>query len=157
MARDGDFPVLDPAEVRVRSGSSYPDGLKEVVEGRHVRGLGDALGLRNFGVNVVTLQPGAASAHRHWHSHEDEFVYVLDGALTLVMDAGERELGAGMVAGFAAGTADGHCLVNRGAEPASFLVVGDRSALDECHYPDVDLHLKRGLSATFSHKDGSAF
>ena len=157
MSSKASFPVLDPESLPARSATSYPEAYKGVVEGREVRGLGDALGLRNFGVNLITLRPGAASALRHWHSHEDEFVLVVDGRLTLIMDAGERELGPGMVAGFAAGTADGHCFVNNGQEPATFLVVGDRLPQDDCHYPDVDLHMKRRLSSSFSHKDGSAY
>ncbi|MDP6706254.1 MAG: cupin domain-containing protein [Alphaproteobacteria bacterium] len=150
-----EFPIVDPNDLQGRTGSAYPAAFQGVVEGREVRALGDALGLSNFGVNLVTLQPGAASSQRHWHSREDEFVYVLDGDLILVTEAGETALGPGMAAGFPAGKPDGHCLVNRSDRPVRFLVVGDRSAADECHYPDIDLHMKRGLSARFTRKDGS--
>jgi uncharacterized cupin superfamily protein len=157
MSNEASFPVLDPESLPAQTATTYPEEFRNVVDGREVRGLGDALGLRNFGVNLITLRPGAASAQRHWHSHEDEFVLVVDGTLTLVMNAGERVLGPGMVAGFVAGTPDGHCFVNRGTEPASFLVVGDRLPQDDCHYPDVDLHMKQSLSANFTRKDGSEF
>jgi uncharacterized cupin superfamily protein len=102
--------------------------------------LGDALGLGNFGVNLVTLPPGAGSAQRHWHSHEDEFVYLVEGELMLITEDGEQLLTAGQVAGFPAGRADGHHLVNQGAAPATYLEVGDRNPEDECSYPDIDLH-----------------
>ena len=134
-------PALDPEEVAVRRGSSYPAAFKEPCRTRIKRALGDALGLTNFGVNLVTLPPGAWSAQRHWHSHEDEFVYVLDGELTLITDGGEQALTAGQVAGFPAGKADGHHLVNKGTAPATYLEIGDRNAEDVCTYPDIDLHL----------------
>ncbi len=134
-------PALDPEEVAVRRGSSYPAAFKAPCRTRIKRALGDALGLTNFGVNLVTLPPGAWSAQRHWHSHEDEFVYVLDGELTLITDGGEQALTAGQVAGFPAGEADGHHLVNKGAAPATYLEIGDRNAEDVCTYPDIHLHL----------------
>jgi uncharacterized cupin superfamily protein len=134
-------PALDPAEVPAREGTSYPEPFKELGRTRIKRGLGDALGLANFGVNLVTLPPGAGSAQRHWHSHEDEFVYVVAGELTLVTEDGEQLLTAGQVAGFPAGRADGHHLINKGTAPASYLEVGDRNAEDVCSYPDIDLHL----------------
>jgi uncharacterized cupin superfamily protein len=87
-------PALDPSEVPARKGSTgYPEPFKELCRARTKRVLGDALGLGNFGVNLVTLAPGAGSAQRHWHSHEDEFVYVVEGALTLVTEDGEQEIG----------------------------------------------------------------
>ena len=89
------------------SGSNYPDHLKPSVAGRSKQKLGDALGLKNFGVNLTTIKPGAASALRHWHSSEDEFMYMLGGELVLVTNAGEQLLTAGMAAGFPAGKAGG--------------------------------------------------
>jgi uncharacterized cupin superfamily protein len=151
-------PALDPAEVRVHEGSSYPEAFKGPVRTRVKRGLGDALGLTNFGVNLVTLPPGAWSAQRHWHSHEDEFVYVLDGALTLVSEDGEQVLTAGLVAGFPAGKADGHHLVNRGSEPATYLEIGDRRQADEVTYPDIDLHLPPAPEGRgFTNKKGKPY
>jgi uncharacterized cupin superfamily protein len=98
--------------------------------------------LGNFGVNLVTLPPGAASAQRHWHSHEDEFVYVVEGELTLITEDGEQVLCPGHVAGFPAGKADGHHLVNKGTAPATYLEIGDRRREDAVTYPDADLHLE---------------
>jgi len=150
-------PALDPATVDIRLGSAYPDEYKPVAEGREKQALADAAGLTHYGVNLVRLKPGAGSALRHWHVHEDEFVYVLEGQLTLVTDAGEQVLGPGMAAGFAAGKADGHNLVNRSDKDALYLEIGDRHPDEEVHYPDVDLHGRRIDGAfTFTRKDGSA-
>ncbi len=132
---------LDPREVEVKTGSSYPAPFRAKVEGRRKQALGNALGLRNFGVNVVTLGPGDWSAQRHWHTRQDEFVYVLAGELTLVTESGESNLGPGTVAGFPAGNGDGHHLINRGAGDAVYLEVGDRMPGDEVVYPDIDLLL----------------
>ncbi len=137
-------PALDPEELAVRQGSSYPEAFREPCRTRIKRALGDALGLTNFGVNLVALPPGAWSAQRHWHSHEDEFVYVVEGELTLITEDGEQALGAGQVAGFPAGRADGHHLVNKGTAPATYLEIGDRRGEDAVTYPDVDLHLTQG-------------
>ena len=142
MAEKPRAPALDPEELAVRRGSSYPEAFREPCRTRIKRALGDALGLNNFGVNLVTLPPGAWSAQRHWHSHEDEFVYVLDGELTLICDSGEQALTAGQAAGFPAGKADGHHLVNKGTAPATYLEIGDRRQDDAVTYPDADLHLE---------------
>ncbi len=151
-------PALDPAEVPAREGTSYPEPFKDPCRARIKRVLGDALGLGNFGVNLVTLPPGAGSAQRHWHSHEDEFVYVVAGELTLVTEDGEQLLAAGQVAGFPAGRADGHHLVNKGAAPATYLEVGDRSAEDVCSYPDIDLHLAPSPDGpVFTNKKGERY
>jgi len=147
-------PALDPATLPVEAGvSGYPQPFRAAVAGRNRRRLGNAVGLTDFGVNLVELLPGAASALRHWHSHEDEFVYIVSGELTLVTDAGEQVLTAGMCAGFPKAKADGHHLVNRSAAPASYLEIGSRNLLDEAFYPDDDLQLRR--RRTFQHKDGS--
>ena len=135
-------PALDPADVPAREGSSYPEAFREPCRTRIKRALGEGLGLSHFGVNLVTLPPGAWSAQRHWHSHEDEFVYVIAGELTLITDGGEQALTAGQVAGFPAGKADGHHLVNKGSAPATYLEIGDRRQDDAVTYPDADLHLE---------------
>lgn len=147
------LPALDPATVPVRQGSRYPAGLAHHSAGRLKQALGDAVGLSNFGVNLVRLEPGVWSALRHWHSREDEFVYIVEGELTLVTDAGEQVLRAGMVAGFPAGVPDGHHLVNRGTKGAVYLEVGDRRDDDDCHYPDADLQY-RHQDGGFTRKDG---
>ena len=136
------LPALDPATVPVRTGSSYPAPFRAAAAERRKRALGDPAGLSQFGVNLVELPPGGWSSQRHWHSREDEFVYVLEGELTLVTDEGEKRLGTGMAAGFPAGKADGHHLINRTDRPARYLEVGGRVVGDECHYPDVDLHVR---------------
>lgn len=151
-------PAFDPATVEARTGTIYPEGLKDVVEGRIKRKLSDVAGLTRFGVNLVTLEPGAASAHRHWHTREDEFVYVLDGEVTLVTDAGEQLLGAGMAAGFPGGVEDGHQLVNKSDRPARYLEVGDRDPADDAHYPDIDLEMRKIDGAPrFFRRDGTAY
>lgn len=150
-------PALDPATVEVRLGSAYPDEFKSAAEGREKRGLGDAAGLTHFGVNLVRLKPGAASALRHWHLHEDEFVYVLEGEIVLVTDAGEQVLTPGLAAGFPAGQQDGHHLVNKSSNDALYLEIGARHPSEEVHYPDVDLKGGRVDGAfAFTRKDGSA-
>lgn len=111
-------PAIDPKSVPVRIGSSvYPKQFRKPVEGRSKQALGDAVGLRNFGVNLTRLAAGAWSSIRHWHTRQDEFIYVLEGEITLVTDDGEQVLGPGMVAGFPAGTPNGHHLINRGSRP----------------------------------------
>ncbi len=133
-------PALDPMTAAPHRGSSYPEPFGAAAERRTKRALGDALGLGNFGVNLTRLEPGAWSSQRHWHSHEDEFIYVVEGELTLVTEDGEQLLTAGQVAGFPAGRADGHHLVNKGDASASYLEVGDRNAEDVGSFPDIDLH-----------------
>lgn len=151
-------PALDPATVRVRAGSGYPEPFRALVAGRERRALGDAVGLKKFGVNLTRLPPGNASSQRHWHTTEDEFVYVLEGELILVTDAGEQRLGPGMAAGFPAGRADGHHLVNRSSADALFLEVGDRPAADVVTYSDIDLHLRwSGGPDKFTRKDGTPY
>jgi uncharacterized cupin superfamily protein len=144
MAQKLTSPALDPRTVPPRRGSSYPAPFRAAVEARAKRALGDATGLTQFGVNLVELPPGCWSAQRHWHSHEDEFVYVLDGELTLVTDAGEQVLRAGMAAGFPAGNADGHHLINRTDRHATYLEVGARREdVDEVDYPDIDMAVRQ--------------
>ena len=123
------LPALDPAAVPAATGSAYPEPFKSRVSTRRKQKLGDALGLKNFGVNLTTIPPGAVSALRHWHSHEDEFIYIVSGELTLVTNGAEQRLTPGMCAGFAAGRSDGHCLVNRTERDAVYLEVGDRREL----------------------------
>jgi uncharacterized cupin superfamily protein len=104
------------------------------------------------------MPPGAESALRHWHTLEDEFVMVIEGELTLITGAGEMILGPGMAAGFPAGKADGHCLVNRSGQDAVYLEVGDRRAGDEVTYPDADLAAAwRDGGRRFVHKDGRSY
>jgi uncharacterized cupin superfamily protein len=149
-------PALDPMTVPPKSGSGYPEPYRAAVVAREWRPLGDAFGLKNFGVNLVRLQPGVASSQRHWHTHEDEFVYMLEGEADLVTDAGTQTLKPGMCAGFPAGKADGHHLINRSDRDAVFLCIGDRrDGIDACEYPDIDLHGHWvGDKWIYTHKNG---
>ena len=150
------LPALDPDTVAAVSGTNYPDPLKPRVVGRIKKKLGDALGLKNFGINLTTLKPGAQSALRHWHAKQDEFVYVMSGELVLVSDIGEQVLVPGMCAGFPAGRADGHHLVNRGTHDAVYLEVGDRTPGDSVTYPDDALAARATPQGwTFTRKDGT--
>ena len=148
-------PALDPATVAPRIGTGYPEPLGTPCAQREKRALGNALGITRYGVNLTRLPPGTWSAQRHWHTQQDEFVYVLEGELVLVTDAGEQVLRPGMAAGFPAGTPDGHHLVNRSDAPAVYLEVGDRQTGDAVHYPDVYLFVAPDL--TFRHKSGEPY
>ena len=151
---------IDLAKAPTGEGTRYPaEHAGPCLTRRWVK-LGDAAGLTQFGVNLVTLPPGAWASQRHWHSHEDEFVYVLDGELVLVTDAGEETLGPGDCAGFPAGVPDGHHLQNRSSAPARFLVVGSRDDRDVGEYSDIDMRALAGRytgGGGFRRKDGSSF
>lgn len=146
--------TLDPMTVDVNLTTIYPEEFKAICVGREKRKLGDSVGLKNFGVNLVTLKPGSASSQRHWHSHSDEFVYILQGQVTLVSDVGEEILGPGMAAGFPAGAEDGHQLVNKSETDVLYLEVGDRPPRDDIDYPDIDMLLRDGKIV---HKDGTPY
>ncbi len=151
-------PALDPATVAPRVGSDYPPPFDRLVAARERRRLGDALGLTNFGVNLLRLPPGCASSQRHWHSRQDEFVLVMAGEVVLVTDGGEQLLTAGMAAGFPAGKPDGHHLINRSGADALVLEVGDRMPGDEADYSDIDM-LVRLIDGEerFVRKDGTLY
>jgi uncharacterized cupin superfamily protein len=151
-------PALDPKTVSPRTGSGYPEPWRSRVLPREKRALGDALGLAKIGVNHTTLHPGTESSMRHWHTHEDEFVYVLEGEVVLRTDAGEQRLTAGMCAGFPAGSRDGHQLVNRGDRPAVYLEISNRDPRDEAHYSDPDVDLvwnPEHARGKFTRRDGT--
>jgi uncharacterized cupin superfamily protein len=150
------MPKIDIDTVEARTGSTYPEPYASQMGGRAFQALGDAAGLTQFGVNMVTMPPGAISSLRHWHSGEDEFVWVTSGELVLVQDGGETVLRAGDAAGFKAGDPDGHHLQNRSAAPASFLAIGTRAQDDICTYSDVDLiNRTEGPRNWFTLRDGT--
>ena len=150
--------TLDAKTVVPRSGTNYLPQFAHVVQGREKRVLGDAFGLTQFGVNLTTLAPGSASALRHWHTREDEFVFVVSGEITLIDDLGEHVLTPGMCAGFKAGVANGHCLVNKSAAPASYVEIGTRASEESAEYPDVDLKAeKRAGKWSYMKKDGTPY
>lgn len=148
---------VDLNTVPVVTGSRYPAPFDAPCAARTRQRLGDATGLTDFGVNLLRLAPGVWSSQRHWHTAEDEFLYVLEGEVVLVTDAGEQILKAGDCAGFKAGAADGHHLQNRSQRQAVLLEVGSRKAVDdEVDYPDIDMRFLKGRGG-FSHKDGKPY
>ena len=150
---------IDLAAVPIERGTTYPNAFKPAVSGRSRQRVGNAAGLTNFGVNLTTLLPGSQSALRHWHSAQDEFIYVVQGELTLVTDAGEQTLRAGDMAGFPAGVANGHHLINRSQVAAIYLEIGDRTMPDKADYPDDDLvcvPLENG-QRRFEHTNGTPY
>jgi uncharacterized cupin superfamily protein len=150
------MPKIDLAALPVRTGSIYPEPYATMMAGRSSLRLGQAGGLTQFGVNLVTLDPGARSSLRHWHRHEDEFVMVTEGTLVMQTDAGEEEMHPGDCAAFPANDGDGHCFVNRTDAPARFLVIGTKAPREVATYSDVDMMVTvEDGAATFTHKDGS--
>src|ERR1700748_48855 len=133
------MPKIDIEQVHRRQGSTYPSPYNEMAAARIKEGLGNAVGLQAFGVNLTQLPPGAWSSQRHWHSAEDEFVYILSGEVTLVTDAGEEILRAGDCAAFPKNTPDGHNMINKSGAMAVYLEIGTRTMEDVCTYPDIDM------------------
>jgi uncharacterized cupin superfamily protein len=150
------MPKIDIAAVAGRTGSSYPSPFDLPCATRTRRRLGEAGGLRDFGVNLMTLPPGGWSSQRHWHSDEDEFVYVLEGEVMLVEDQGEAVLGAGECAAFPKGTGNGHHLINRSAAMAVYLEIGSRNPEDLTTCSDIDM-MSASADGRFTHKDGSPY
>jgi uncharacterized cupin superfamily protein len=149
------MPKIDVGTAPERNGTRYPPPHDAPCRNRRRRQLGDAAGLTQFGVNLLTLDPGVWSSQRHWHSDEDEFVLVISGEVVLIENEGETVLRAGDSAGFAKGVANGHHLVNRSDRPAVVLEVGGRRPeIDAVDYPDIDLMIAAG-ERSFRHKDGA--
>jgi len=138
------MPKIDLSTAPQGQGTRYPQPHDEPCKRRKWLRLGDAAGLTQFGVNLVTLDPGVWSSQRHWHSHEDEFVQVLEGEAVLVDDNGEQVMRAGDCAAFKAGERNGHCLQNRSGKPVKLLVVGSRSDEDWGEYADIDMKFLPG-------------
>jgi uncharacterized cupin superfamily protein len=150
------MPKIDVTSASERKGSSYPAPFDAPCAERIRKRLGDAGGLSDFGVNLLHLPPGAWSSQRHWHSTEDEFVYVLSGEVVLVTGKGEEVLRAGDCAAFPKGVADGHQLINKSAAMAICLEVGTRTNDDFCVYPDIDMQIDSRVGV-FAHKDGTPY
>ncbi len=147
--------VIDQGKAPVKTGSIYPEPFGSMMAGRKSLRLGEAGGLTQFGVNLITLEPGARSSLRHWHEKEDEFVWVVSGEMVLVQDAGETVMRAGDCAAFPAGVTDGHHFLNRTGAAASFLVAGSKAAQETVRYPDDGLTLEVGGGKTvFTRVDG---
>jgi uncharacterized cupin superfamily protein len=150
------MPKIDIAAAPARQGSGYPAPFDAPCAGRIRRRLGDAGGLTDFGVNLMALPPGGWSSQRHWHSHEDEFVHVLQGELILVEDAGETRLAAGDCAAFAKNSGDGHHLINRSDAVAIYLEIGSRQPADVTICTDIDM-MSTNADGRFTHKDGAPY
>jgi uncharacterized cupin superfamily protein len=149
--------VAAEAPARVKA-SNYPEPFYSQMIKRQKRPLGDLFGLINFGVNLTRIAPGGASALRHAHTKQDEFVYVVEGRPTLVTDAGRTALHPGVCAGFKGGTGDAHHLLNETADDVVYLEIGDRTPDDGVTYPDDDLAAVRvGDGWAFVHKDGTSY
>ena len=152
------MPKVDIAKVPVKSGTFYPAQFQAECLGRHKQAIGDAAGLTQFGVNITRISPGAASALRHWHEQEDEFIYVLEGELVLVENDGEVVLKPGDAAGFKAGSGNAHRLINRGTLDAVYFEVGTRAKSERVHYPDVDLVMERDdKRRRYLHRSGEPY
>lgn len=148
---------IDVAVAKTVRGSRYPSPYDGPCAERFRRCVGDSAGLTQFGVNLTRLPPGCWSSQRHWHTAEDEFVFVVEGEVTLVTDAGEELLRAGDCAGFKAGVPDGHHLQNRSSRDAVVLEIGTRRTHDdEVLYPDIDLKALKGR-AGYTHRDGEPY
>jgi uncharacterized cupin superfamily protein len=145
---------IDLNAAATRTGSSYPPPFDAPCAARKRRRLGDAAGLTDFGVNLLHLPPGSWSSQRHWHALEDEFVYVLEGEVVLVTDAGEEILRPGDAAGFKAGVPDGHHLQNRSDKEAVVLEIGSRKPGEGGEYSDIDM---RFTPQGFTYKDGRPY
>lgn len=152
------MPKIDVAVLPVDGRTGYPAPFDRVVQGRERKRLGNAVGLDQFGVNLTTLKPGASSALRHWHEKEDELVYVLQGEVVLIEDAGEIVLKPGDAAGFKANSPNGHHLVNRSGRDTVYLEIGTRAKHERAHYPDVDLLAVRDDAGMhYTHKNGEPY
>jgi len=139
------------------SGSNYPPPFDAPCNDQWARKLGDAAGLTQFGVNLTRLAPGAWTSQRHWHTHEDELVWILEGEVMLVEDEGETVLRAGDCAGWKAGVPNGHCLQNRTSKEAVILEIGSRRPdVDGCDYPDLDM-VARPTEDVYRHRDGTPY
>ena len=149
---------IDATKIPPIIGTLYPTPFDLPCRSRERKKLGDAAGLTQYGVNFLRLPPGAWSSQRHWHSHSEEFVYILSGEVVLVTDDGEEVLRAGDAAGFKANDGNGHCLQNRSTSDATALEIGTRIAEDAGTYSDIDmLSPVGGKPAIYTHRDGKPY
>ena len=152
------MPKIDIPNVKVEVFTGYPAPFRDAVAGRERKRLGNAVGLDQFGVNLTRLKPGAASSQRHWHEAEDEFVYIVEGEVVLCENDSETVLRPGDAAGWKAGVAIGHCLINRSARDAVYLEIGARAKHDRVDYPGVDMRVVKDDSGMhYLHKSGEPY
>lgn len=151
------MPKIDIDNAPTGHGAGYPEEFAAPCKPRRRWRLGDAVGLDQFGVNLLRLPAGAWSSQRHWHSAEDEFVWVVEGEVVLIEEDGETTLRPGDCGGFKAGVANGHKIENRSDREAVLLEVGSRRPTeDACDYPDIDMILPKGADRYF-HRDGTPY
>ena len=150
------MPKIDVSAVPERKGSGYPAQFAGPCAERVRKRLGNAGGLKDFGINLMHLPPGNWSAQRHWHSHEDEFVYVLEGEVVLIEDQGETILRAGDCAAFPKNSGNGHHMINRSSATAVYLEVGSRAPEDMTTCSDIDMK-SANADGRFVHKDGTPY
>jgi uncharacterized cupin superfamily protein len=150
------MPKIDIAAVPEPKGTGYPTPFDAPSADRIRQRLGDAGGLTDVGVNLMRLPPGNWSSQRHWHSEEDEFVYVLEGELVLIEDGGETVLRAGDCAAFPKNSGNGHHMINRSASTAAYLEIGTRSPTDVITCSDIDM-MSPSADGRFLHKDGTPY
>ena len=152
------MPKIDIDKIPIDTRTGYPPPFNKVVEGRSRKRLARAAGLSQFGVNVCTLKPGAASSQRHWHENEDELVYVLQGEVVLREDSGEIVLKPGDAAAWKAGVANGHCIINRSDRDAVFIEVGTSAPTERAHYAEIDMMVVRDeKGARYTKKNGEPY
>jgi uncharacterized cupin superfamily protein len=151
------MPKINLDDVPEQTGTIYPPQYAGEMDGRSSKRLGPASGLTQFGVNIVTLAPGAKSSLRHWHENQDEFAMVTQGNLTLIDDGGETALAAGDCCAFPKGDGNAHHIVNQSGETGAFLVVGTHTPTECGHYADIDMKVEfSDGKAVFTRKDGTA-
>ena len=135
------MPVIRPGDAPIEQ----PDAPHPVLGSYTAHLLSDAGGLTLFGAFTETLPPGSRSSLRHWHVTEDEFIYMLSGAVVAHEGAEQTLLHPGDAVCFKAGDPVGHYLENTSDADATYLVVGTRAPGDVVTYPDHDrvLHYDR--------------
>jgi uncharacterized cupin superfamily protein len=149
------MPKIDISSIKIESSTGYPAPFRDAVAGRSRQRLGNVVGLDQFGVNLTRLKPGSQSSQRHWHETEDELIYVLEGEIVLCENEGETVLKPGDAAGWKAGVANGHCLVNRTDRDAVYLEIGSRMPRDRAEYPDIDMKVQKDESGVhYTHRSG---
>ena len=152
------MPKIEIPNVKVEVFTGYPAPYRDAVAGRERKRLGNVAGLDQFGVNLTRLKPGAASSQRHWHEMEDEFVYIVEGEVVLCEHDSETVLRPGDAAGWKAGVANGHCLINRSARDAVYLEIGTRAKHDRVDYPSIDMRVVKDDSGMhYLHKSGEPY
>jgi uncharacterized cupin superfamily protein len=152
------MPKIDIEKIPLDTATRYPPPFDKAVEGRSRKRLARAAGLTQFGVNICTLKPGAASSQRHWHESEDELIYVLSGEVVLREDGAETVLKPGDAAAWKAGVANGHCLVNRSDRDAVFIEVGSKAPSERAYYSDIDMMVEGdGKNVRYTKKTGEPY